>query len=329
MFWRYFHAMLKRIKLGLALGGGGARGLAHIGVLKVFERNGIPIDMIVGTSMGALVGAAYAAHPDVGVLERKVLEVLKSDGDKTKGLKLLGRIQWDDSTKSDWLNRIYRFAQKEVFLSLVMFKSSLLSVEDMRDTIEAFVADIEIEQTSIPFAALAVDLYTGEPIVLNRGRLIDAVMASCSVPGFMPPIPWNGKLLVDGGIANPVPADLARSFGAGVVIAVDVGLGFSQSPPIRDGIDAISRATEIMSCQLSLRGRESADLLIEPEVKEVNWAKFMNYEELIRQGEKATTEQIENIKKLVEHPIRRRLITWTKKFARGRKRTLVYPSSIS
>jgi hypothetical protein len=114
--------------------GGGARGLAHIGVLKVLENNRIPIDMI--TSIGAPVGAAYAANPDAGALKQKVLQVLGSDGDYAKGLKLLGRIQWNDGTNSDWLNRIYRFAQKEVFLSLTMFGHALLAVEDMRDAVE-------------------------------------------------------------------------------------------------------------------------------------------------------------------------------------------------
>jgi NTE family protein len=143
----------------------------------------------------------------------------------------------------------------------------------------------------------------------------------------MPPIPWNGRLLVDGGIANPVPADLAGNIGADVVIAVDVGLGFSPSTPIKDGIDAITRTREIMSCHLSLRGRESADILIEPAVKKVNWAEFMSYTELIRQGEKAAAEQVANIKKLIAHPLRRLIMMWTRRLVRGRKRTLMYPSS--
>jgi len=305
--------MRKRIKLGLALGGGGARGLAHIGVLKVLESNDIPIDMIVGTSIGALVGAAYATNPDAEALKQRVLKVLGSDGHNIKGLKLLGRMQWDDSTKNDWFNRIYHFAQKEVFLSLVMFRNALLSTKDMRDTVKAFVADINIDQTTIPFTALAVDLYTGQQIILNHGQLITAVMASCAVPGFMPPIPWNGRLLVDGGVANPLPADLARDIGADLIIAVDVGLSISQSTSIKDGIDAITRATETMGYHLSRRGRESADLLIEPAVKQVDWAKFMNYEELIQQGEKAAESQIGNIKKLLAHPFRRKLIRWSKK----------------
>ncbi|MGD8522631.1 MAG: patatin-like phospholipase family protein [Desulfobacterales bacterium] len=314
--------MRTRRKLGLTLGGGGARGLAHIGVLKVLESNDIPIDMIVGTSMGALVGAAYAANPDAETLKHRVLEVLGSEVDNAKGLKLLGRMQWDDSTKNDWLNRIYRFAQKEIFLSLAMFRNALLSVKDMKDSVEAFVADINIEQTTIPFAALAVDLYTGEQIVLNQGQLITAVMASCSVPGFMPPIPWNGKLLVDGGVANPLPVNLTRDIGADLIVAVDVGLSINPSASIKDGIDAITRATEVMGYHLSLGGRETADLLIEPAVRQVNWANFMNYEELIQQGEKAAESQIENIKNLIAHPFRRKLIAWTKRFAMGRNRTV-------
>jgi NTE family protein len=227
-------------------------------------------------------------------------------------------MNWDDSTKNDWFNRIYRFAQKEVFLSLAMFRNALLSMEDMRDTVKAFVADINIEQTNVPFTAVAADLYTGELIALNQGPLIAAVMASCAIPGFMPPIPWNGRLLVDGGVVNPLPVDLTRDIGADVILGVDVGLSISQSAPIKDGIDAITRATEIMGYHLSRRGRESADLLIEPAVKQVDWAKFMNYEELIQEGEKAAASQVENIKKLMAHPLRRKLMRWTKKFVVGR-----------
>jgi NTE family protein len=314
-FPEIFNPMGKHIKLGLALGGGGARGLSHIGVLKVLERENIPVDMIVGSSIGALVGAAYATNPDAGALKQRVLEVLGSESASAKGLKSLGRMQWDDSIKTDWFNRIYRIAQKEVFLSMTTFRNAILSMEDMRHTVETFVADINIERTTIPFTALAVDLYNGKQIVLNRGKLIEAVMASCAVPGFMPPIPWNGSLLVDGGVANPLPVDLAREIGADVVVAVDVGLSIYQSSTIRDGIDAITRATEIMSFHLSRRGRETADILIEPKVKQVNWAKFMNNEELIQQGENAAESQIENIRKLIEHPFHRKIITWSKKLA--------------
>jgi NTE family protein len=197
-----------------------------------------------------------------------------------------------------------------------MFRNALLSMEDMRDTVEAFVSDISIEQTAIPFAASAVDLCTAKQVTLKQGSLIAAVMASCAVPGFMPPIPWNGKLLVDGGVANPLPADQAKANGADLIIAVDVGLSIEPSTSIRDGIDAITRATEIMGYHLSRRGRESADILIEPAVKQVNWSKFMNYEALIQEGEIAAASQIENIKKLLAHPNRRKLTRWIKNLQR-------------
>jgi NTE family protein len=321
--------MRSRIKLGVALGGGGARGLAHIGFLSVLEKNHIPIDLIVGTSIGALVGAAYATNPDAGALKQRVLDVLRSESDSTKGLKLLDRMQWVDRLKDDWFNRIYRFAQKEVFLSLAMFRNALLSVQDMRDTVEVFVADVRIEQTKVPFAALAVDLCTGEQVILNQGQLITAVMASCAVPGFMPPIQWNDRLLVDGGVANPVPADLAKNYGADVVIAVDVGLKIKQSASIKDGIDVITRATDIMTYHLSIRGRESADLIIEPAVKQVNWANFKNYESIIQQGEQAGELEIENIKNLITHPMRRKLIAWTGKYTKNRRKTISYPTPVN
>ncbi len=110
-----------------------------------------------------------------------------------------------------------------------------------------------------------------------------------------------------------LPADMAKANGADLIIAVDVGLSIKPSISIRDGIDAITRATEIMGYHLSRRGRESADLLIEPAVKQVDWAKFLNYETLIQEGEQAAALQIENLKKIIAHPFRRKLMGWAKK----------------
>lgn len=164
--------MNKKLKLGLALGGGGAKGLAHIGVLKVLERNKIPIDMIVGTSIGALVGAAYAVRPDAVTLEKRVSEVLGSALKEKSGLKLLGLARWDEGKKADWFHRLMRIAQKEVFLSLAVFKNALLSVNDMRECVKAFISDIDLRETVIPYADTAVDLISGEQVVLKKGSLI-------------------------------------------------------------------------------------------------------------------------------------------------------------
>ncbi len=315
--------MNKKIKLGLALGGGGARGLSHIGVLKVLERNKIPVDLIVGTSIGALAGAAYAVKPDIVALEKRVSEVLGSKTKDKTGLKLLGLTRWDEGKKPDWLHRLIRIAQKEVFLSLAVFRNALLSLDDMRENVKAFIPDIDIRETVIPYAATAVDLVSGEQVVLRQGSLINAVMASCAVPGFMPPILWNGQILVDGGVVDVVPTRPAKNMGADIVVGVDVGLGFYQSFNIEDGIDVINRAAEIMTFHLSRHGRNYADVLIEPAVRHVDWVNFLPYKELIHLGEKAAQSKIKDIHEVLQHPFKKRAYTWAKKIFEGRGRVLL------
>jgi len=312
--------MRKRDKIGLALGGGGARGVAHIGVLKVLEREGIPIDLIVGSSIGALVGGAYAVNPDAVALEKRLSEFLSPEGEQSRGLKLLGRTRWNKPEKPGLVHRLSRIAGKEMFLSLAILRNALLSENDMRDCVAAFLPDIDLEDTLIPFAAAAVDLISGEEVVLTQGQIIPAVMASCAVPGFMPPIKWGGRILVDGGIVDAVPASPAKREGAETVIAVDVGACLCQPCIVEDGIDAINRATEIMGFHLNRRSTEGAHVLIEPAVSQFEWTDFLNYEELIREGEKAAESKIEEIRNLLEHGFRRKVFRWVREMIPGMRK---------
>jgi NTE family protein len=312
--------MGKRAKVGLALGAGGARGIAHVGVLKVLEREGIPIDIIVGTSIGALVGAAYAANPDAEALEKRVVEVLGPEGDEQKGLKLLERAYWEVEFKPDFFHRIVRIAQKEMFLSLALFRSALLSKDDLRESVEAFLPDINLGETRIPYHPITTDLVSGRKVVLKQGSLIRAVMASCAVPGFMPSVSWDDMILVDGGVIDAFPVVAARESGADVVIGVDVGSFLDRNPNVEDGIDAINRATEIMNYYLSALGRTNAEVVIDPEVRHFAWTSFSAYEELIREGEKAAELKIKAIKEIVNPGFRNSLRRWSKKwFARPEK----------
>lgn len=129
--------MRRRPKLGLAFGAGGARGIAHVGVLKVLQREGIPIDFIAGTSIGALVGAAYAINPDGFALERRVFEVLKPHAKEKTRLKLLKRSYWDVNFKRDFFHRLVRTVQKEMFLNLALFRIAVLTEHDLRASVEA------------------------------------------------------------------------------------------------------------------------------------------------------------------------------------------------
>jgi NTE family protein len=292
--------MRRKPKLGLALGAGGARGIAHVGVLKVLERESIPIDLIVGTSIGALVGAAYAANPDASALARQVCEVLDPHAKREIRLKLLEKSYWDVDFKPDFFHRLARTVQKEMFLNLALLRNAVLTEHDLRASVEAFVPDIAIEDTRIPYFSTATDLLSGRPVVLKQGSLVRAVMASCAVPGFMPSVEWEGTVLVDGGLIDVLPAIPAKENGADVVVGVDVGLILRRNHPVEDGIDAIHRATEIMNYYLSAAGRVNAEVVIEPLVRNFGWTDFFAFEELIRQGEIAAELKLEEIKETVK-----------------------------
>ncbi|MGD9081708.1 MAG: patatin-like phospholipase family protein [Desulfobacterales bacterium] len=313
--------MKERPKIGLALGGGGARGIAHVGILKVLEREGIPIDMIVGTSIGALVGAAYAINPDAIVMEKRVSKVLDNKGKESKGLRLLGRAQWDGDFKSDFLSRVIRIALKEMFLSYAMFKNSLLSENDLRACVEAFLDDIKIDDTTIPFAATAVDLVSGRQVLLSEGPIIQAVMASCAVPGFMPTIAWNEMILVDGGIVDFVPAGPLKNLGPEVVIGVDVGSYLDGCCAIEDGIDAMHRSMEVMSFFLNRHCKKNVDIMIEPAVGDIPWTDFLKYKEIIHIGEIAAESKLEEIKKLISFKFRKKILQWPKKIFKQQQKS--------
>lgn len=317
--------MTGKAKIGLALGGGGARGLAHIGVLNFLEREGIPLDLIVGTSIGALVGAAYAAEPDATAIEKKVIDFLSDGGKRSAGFKRLGKIQPFHPEKTGFLHRVARVAEKHVFLSFAILKRALISEENMRALLAVFLPDIDMKDTVIPFAASTVDLVTGKEVILKQGPLIPAVMASCAVPGFLPPVGVDGMVLVDGGVLDPVPVEAAKSAGADIVIAVDVGSCLCRAPSIEDGIDVINRATEIMSVCLNSRSCKGADLVIEPEVKQVPWTGFTYYLDVIGEGEKAAERKIEEIRRMGPTPgkaIWRKILPFPLRSPPWRKRVL-------
>ncbi|MGQ9734494.1 MAG: patatin-like phospholipase family protein, partial [Candidatus Bipolaricaulia bacterium] len=181
----------KPVVVGLALSTGGPRGAAHVGVLKVLEEHGVPIDIIAGTSMGALVGGAYAA----GVpLQRIEEEWLKTD--------------------------LLRVARSFLPTFPIRGWSSGNNVLRM---LQGLLGGIKIEELPLKFAAVAADLVTGREVILREGPLVEALRASSSIPGLFVPVERGGQVLVDGGLVNPLPVDVARQLGAEVVIAVDLG----------------------------------------------------------------------------------------------------------
>jgi NTE family protein len=289
MFWR-------RKRIGLALGGGGARGLAHIGVLRVLERERIPIDLIVGTSIGALVGGAYASGTSPDELQKRVESYLNSSDFRSSAMKAFGRAH--AKGEIGLAQKIQAYLRNYFYLIQAMFKPGILSNEDFQKTIDYFIPNIQIEETRIPFRAVATDLVSGKQITFSHGPLRQAVMASCAVPGAISPLKEGEKLLSDGGIICLVPSSVARQEGADIVISVAVDRCMG-SEELRNVVDIYYRVSEIMGEKLKNYELAEADVVILPEVGDLHWSDFSQAMNLIDEGEKAARERLEDIRRVL------------------------------
>ena len=289
MFW-------KRKRIGLALGGGGARGLAHIGVLRVLEKEEIPIDLIVGSSIGALVGGAYASGINPDELQKKVEAYLNSTEFRSSAIKAFEAAHAKGEV--GLTQRIQTYLRNHFYLIQAMFKPGILSNEDFQTTIDYFIPDIQIEETRISFRAVATDLVSGKQIAFSKGSLRQAVMASCAVPGAIAPLKEGERLLSDGGTLCRVPSPVARQEGADIVIAVVVDRGIG-SEELRTVVDVYLRVNEIMGERLKQYELEDADVVIFPEVGDLHWSSFSQAMNLIDEGEKAAREKLDDIFRLM------------------------------
>ena len=289
MFW-------KKKRIGLALGGGGARGLAHIGVLRVIEKEEIPIDLIAGTSIGALVGGAYASGSSSEELQKKAEGYLNSNEFRSSAIRAFEAAH--AKGEIGLAQKIETYLRNHFYLIQAMFKPGILSNEDFQVTIDYFIPDIQIEETRIPFRAVATDLVSGEEITFSKGSLRQAVMASCAVPGAIMPLKEGERLLSDGGIICRVPSSVARREGANIVIAVVVDRGIG-SEEIRNVVNVYLRVSEIMGERLKQYALADADVVILPEVGESHWSSFSQAMNLLDEGEKAARGKLDEIRRRI------------------------------
>lgn len=256
-------------KIGLALGGGGAKGLAHIGVIKELERLGIEISFISGTSMGALIGGFYAATGDIHFLEDFFTSIKKED----------------------------------IFPATHMMrkKDGEMFKHDLLDKIEGKIRGVRIQDTKIPFSAVATDVETGDEIILREGDIIQAIQASTALPFVFPPTRISGRVLMDGGFVNPVPANIVRDMGAECVIAVDVSSKWinleKESINPMKVYSMLPHALSIVEYQLARSILQGADIVLNPPVLEYKWNDFEFGRELIKFGTREIKEHIREIYK--------------------------------
>lgn len=282
---------MKRPKVGLALGGGGARGISHIGVLKVFEKYDIPIDCIAGTSIGAIIGGSYAVHKDAERVEQIVRSFVDSEAYEKSGLQLL---TMNEPAENFW-GQVAKSVRERIVINLAQSRSSMVNGVRLQNIINFVLEDIRIEKTQIPLAVVATDLKDGHEVIFQYGSLRTAALASAAVPGFLPPVDYLGHTLVDGAVTSPVPVEAVFGIGADVVIAVDVGQDLDMEAQNLNLIDIIFRSSTITVNKLRDHIIRKADTVIRPEVGAVHWADFSDITSLVEAGQQAAEARIDEI----------------------------------
>ncbi len=277
-----------RPRIGLVLGGGGARGAAHIGVLKVLEKMRVPIDCIAGNSMGAIVGGLYASGLKPDDIEREMVGMDWDDvlDDKPPRPEQQFRRKRDDD---NYLVKKYLgYGEGKLKFPLGYIQGQKFDLELARLT-EHVAGVTNFDALPIPFRAVATDIETGEAVVLYRGNLARSIRASMAVPGAFDAVEIDDRLLVDGLVANNVPIDVARSMGADILIVVNVGTPLMKRKDITDVLAIMGQVSNILSnrnVQEQLRTLRDTDVLIEPDLGELSTSDFKRAAEAIVIGEK-------------------------------------------
>lgn len=251
--------------IGLALGSGGARGLAHIGVIKALRKNNIPIDYIAGTSIGAIIGGMYALTEDIDEIEKIA-----------KGLDL----------------------KKIASLIDPNFTGGLMKGDKIKTFLETYFGKAQFKNTRIPFAAVATDYRTGQPVIIREGNMCDAIRASMSIPLAFKPVKVGKKLLVDGGLSIPVPVSVVKAMGADKTIAVNLDAYYESTAKKLTYYSLGLESLGILRHHLAAAEAKTADILIQPDLKGTLWFDFQTAQKFIKKGEKAVNDQSEKIKAL-------------------------------
>lgn len=259
-----FKNMPSRPKIGLCLAGGAARGLSHIGVLQVFEEIGMPIDLIVGTSAGAIVGSL-----------------------------------WASGVNSEKMHRLARKTEWWFLAKPALFDMGLLSSQGIEDWLERIIQVKEFKEMPIEFVATATDFLTGELVVLHNGDVAHAVRISCTIPGIYKPVRYQGRELVDGGLVQNLPAQVSRAFGAEILIGVDVhadllGTGVPQTPVV-----ALIHSANILQRQHEIVQLDMVDLIIEPKVGHLSPISFNAVDQFVEHGQAAARERLDELASLL------------------------------
>lgn len=275
-----------KTKIGLALGGGGARGLAHIGVLKAFEEYGLTFDFVSGTSAGSLVGALYCAGWKPSEMEKIALTLSVKDIRPSK---------------------------------FIFIPSSMNSLEEL---IKKNLGEVCIENLKIPFSAVAVDLRTTNEIAIRNGDLAKAVTGSCAAPGVFAPVKFEDMILADGGLSNAIPSDVCLLYGCDYVVSVDVNCTRTYGTDSSKLLDTLLASIRILMKSTPIKGYFYSDVMLTPDMKRFSSMKLENAEEMIEEGYKEAKRSIAKIAEIFSMKPKRKKDKMCVDFAEGKNKII-------
>ncbi|MDT8445539.1 MAG: patatin-like phospholipase family protein [bacterium] len=287
------------LKVGLALGGGASRGLAHLGVLKALVEAKIPIDLITGVSIGGIIGSIFAAHPEIDTSITNIRRFLNSeDFNQTR----LDFIKESKQQSKSYYDQFKRLISTGFFFAISSTRSSFISQETFEWNLSHLIPKIDLEDCPIPLGLVAMDLHSGKEKDFLTGKMMQAVMATAAIPGVFPPIEIDQRRFVDGSWLVPVPVALARKMGADLVIAVDVAPTLSQDQGPQEhlsGWDVQLRASEASRMGLKECCMAGADHRITVDIMDLHWADFTRLDLCLKRGEAAAIRSLEAIERAI------------------------------
>ena len=282
--------MYKNLKIGLALGGGGARGACHIGILKSLERNGIIPDVISGTSAGSMIGAMYASHGDSNIVEEKYISHVNGEDFKDLGFRYIPNNEKDDSIFS----QVFKQIKNQYILMVSSNRKSLVKNERLSKAANNLFSNSQFSDLKIPLIITATDLISGKPILYKSGNVVDAVVKSSSIPGFIEPTYIDNRMLLDGGIVFPTPVPPLVGE-CDFIIAINISKAFKTDDEPENIFEIMNRSRDISTLHLNSYLLNQSNFVISPKHENVHWSAFDKTKEFIQNGYNAAESEMEKL----------------------------------
>ena len=281
--------------LGIALGGGGVRGAAHVGVLQEIDSAGIKIDRIAGVSAGAVIGCLYAYSLDGKWVEDHFRNIWSSQS--LSGLT--SKTFFDNGSTKSFIGGIKRTLTDYVIALISLHRNSLIKNDQLREILELLVPVNNFDQLKIPLKIISTDIASGKDVILEEGNLIDALIKSCSIPGIMEPVIEGERVIVDGGVSMPIPISPLLEI-CDVTVAVDIGVYKFDNLTNPNANSIKIRSDIITSNRLKLKQVSDADLVIRPDTNGLHWSRFDAGEILLENGKIEGRKQMSNLNNLIK-----------------------------